>query len=320
MEARSASLTEIRETEVPAKMKPLHKELRKNYDLYLLLVPGFLFFLLFSYVPMFGLLIAFKDYNLFKGVFASDWAGLTHFREMLKIPAFWQMVRNTLTLNVLGLIFGFPAPIILALMLNEIRAKYFKRISQSLLYLPHFMSWIVLGGIVYNLLSPKYGIVNELIRQLGFNEIYFMADKSWWIAVYTLTGVWAGAGWGTIIYLAAMTSIDPSLYEAAVMDGAGRFRKIWHITIPGIMPTVVVLLVLTIGHMVSIGIEQPMALTNPVVTDVSEVISTYIYSVGIKQGQFGLTTAVGMVQSVINLCLVLGANYAAKRMGREGIW
>lgn len=317
---RSANLSIPGKAEAPATLGPFRKELRRNYDLYLLLVPGFLFFLIFSYIPMGGLVIAFKDYNLFKGVFASDWAGMTHFKEMLEIPAFWQMVRNTLTLNVLSLLIGFPAPILLALMLNEVRAKYFKKISQSLLYLPHFMSWIVLGGIVYNILSPKYGIVNELLRGGGFEEIYFMVDKFWWVFVYTLSGVWAAAGWGTIIYLAAMTAIDPHLYEAAVIDGAGRFRKIWNITLPGIMPTVVVLLILNIGQMVSIGIEQPLALTNPVVTDVSEVISTYIYSVGIKQGEFGLTTAVGMVQSVINLILILGANHLAKRMGREGIW
>lgn len=299
---------------------PFVKEMKKNYDLYLLLVPGFLFFFIFSYIPMFGLLIAFKDYNMFKGVFASEWIGFAHFREMVQIPEFWRMTRNTLVLNLLGLIFGFPAPILLALLLNEVRNKYFKRVSQSLLYLPHFMSWIVLGGIIYEVLSPKYGIVNSLLRAVGIGEIYFMADKGWWIAVYVFAGIWAGAGWGTIIYLAAMTAIDPHLYEAAIMDGAGRWRKIWHITLPGIAPTIVILLILSVGHMVSIGIEQPLALMNPVVTDVSEVISTYIYSVGIKQGQFGLTTAVGMVQSVINLMLILGANYTVRRMGREGLW
>lgn len=296
------------------------KELLKNYDLYLLLIPGILFFFIFCYIPMFGLIVAFKDYNIFKGVFASDWVGLKHFKDMLTIPDFYRIVRNTLMLNVLGLIVGFPAPIILALMLNEIRAKYFKRISQSLLYLPHFMSWIIMGGIIYNLLSPKYGIVNSVMRAMGMEEIYFMIEEVWWVIFYTLSSVWAGAGWGTIIYLAAMTTIDPSLYEAAVMDGAGRWRKIIHITIPGIMPTVVILLILNIGHMVSIGVEHPFALQNPVVMNISEVISTYVYSAGIKQGLFGLTTAIGMSQAVINLILVLGANYFAKRLGNEGLW
>ena len=301
-------------------VQPVIKELKKNYDLYLLLLPAVVFFILFAYVPMFGLVIAFKDYNIFQGVFGSEWSGLANFKEMFSIPEFWQITRNTLLLNFLGLVVGFPAPILIALMLNEIRSKLFKRVSQSLLYLPHFMSWIVLGGIIYAVLSPKYGIVNEIIRWLGFGEIYFMADKFWWIIVYTLSAVWQSAGWGTIIYLAAMTAIDPSLYEAASIDGAGRLRKIWSVTIPSIMPTVIILFILAIGQMVTIGIEQPLALANPVVTEVSEVISTYIYAVGIKQGEFGLTTAVGLVQSVMNLVLILTANHWAKRAGGEGLW
>ncbi|MFK7697572.1 ABC transporter permease [Paenibacillus sp. HJGM_3] len=321
MEARSHNLSPgVTVAAEPKKRSAFTKELFKNYDLYILLIPGILFFFIFCYIPMFGLIVAFKDYNIFKGVFASDWVGLQHFRDMLQVPDFYKVVRNTLLLNVLGLIVGFPAPIILALLLNEVRAKYFKRITQSLLYLPHFMSWIIMGGIIYNLLSPKYGIVNATMRFFGMEEIYFMIEEVWWVIVYTLSGVWAGAGWGTIIYLAAMTTIDPSLYEAAVMDGAGRWRKIIHITIPGIMPTVVILLILNIGHMVSIGVEHPFALQNPVVMNISDVISTYVYSAGIKQGLFGLTTAIGMSQSVINLVLVLGANYFAKRLGNEGLW
>lgn len=296
------------------------KEWKRNYDLYLYLMPGFFYFLLFAYVPMLGLVVAFKDYNMFKGFWASDWVGLDNFREMLELPSFYSAIRNTLVLNLLGLAIGFPAPIVLALMLNEVRSKYFKRINQSLMYLPHFMSWIVLGGILYNVLSPRYGIVNELLRKLGLPEIYFMIDSGWWIAVFTLSGIWAGAGWGTILYLATMTTIDPSLYEAAVMDGAGRWRKIWHITMPGIMPTVVILLIFGFGRMVSIGFEHPFALANPVVTDVSEVLSTYIYSLGIRQGAFSVTTAIGLVQAVVNLALVYGANRAAKRLGHEGLW
>lgn len=317
MEVHTAA---IREREVGKKSSPGIREWKKNYDLYLLLLPAVAFFIIFAYIPMVGLIIAFKDYNIFQGVFGSEWSGLENFREMFSIPEFWQMIRNTLLLNVLGLVVGFPAPILLALMLNEIRSKYFKNISQALLYLPHFMSWIVLGGIIYAVLSPKYGIVNAMIRWLGFGEIYFMADKAWWVVVYTLAAVWQSAGWGTIIYLAAMTAIDPSLYEAASIDGAGRLRKIVSVTIPSIMPTIIILFILAIGHMVSIGIEQPLALGNPVVNEISEVISTYVFAVGIKQGEFGLTTAVGLVQSVINLTLILTANYWARRAGGEGLW
>jgi putative aldouronate transport system permease protein len=299
---------------------PALKEWKKNYDLYLLLIPAVVFFILFAYVPMGGLIIAFKDYNIFKGIWASDWSGLMNFREMFSIPEFWRMTRNTLVLNLLGLLVCFPAPIILALMLNEVRSKWLKKISQSLLYLPHFMSWIVLGGIVYALMSPKYGIINEMMRWVGLDEIYFMADTTWWITTYTLTAVWQSAGWGTIIYLAAITSIDPSLYEAASIDGAGRLRKIVSVTIPSILPTIIILFILAVGNMVSIGIEQPLALANPAVGDVSEVISTYVYRVGIKQGDFGLTTAVGMVQSIINLVLIVLANRFARKAGGEGLW
>ncbi|MBD2866171.1 ABC transporter permease [Paenibacillus oceani] len=313
--------TEIKPTtEGRARKSGFSKEMRKNYDMYLMLVPAIVYYLIFSYTPMFGLVIAFKDYNIFKGVWESDWVGLSNFKEMLNFPGFYDMVRNTLVLNVLSLIFGFPAPIILALMLNEVRQKMFKRVTQSLLYLPHFMSWIIMGGIIYNLLSPQYGFVNMVLEKLGFEKIFFMVSESWWITTYVGSGIWAGAGWGTIIYLAAMTAIDPSLYEAAVVDGAGRWRKIVHITIPGIMPTVIILLILNLGHLVSIGYEHILALQNPMVGRVSEVISTFIYNVGIKQANFSMTTAVGLLQSVINLILILGANYFARAMGKEGLW
>lgn len=306
---------------VPAgKKRTSWKQLRKNLDLYACLTPGLIYFFIFAYIPMFGLLIAFKDYNIFKGVFDSPWNNFANFKEMINLPDFYKVTRNTLLLNVLGIVFGFPAPIILAIMLNEMRSKYFKRISQSLLYIPHFMSWVLMGGMIYALLSPKYGFVNLALQWFGIDPIYFMADKYWWVAVFIGSGIWSGIGWGTIIYLASMTTIDPHLYEAAAIDGAGRWKKITNITIPGIMPTIVILLILTVGHMVSIGFEQPYALMNPRVMDVADVLSTFIYDLGIRQGGFALTTAIGMVQSVVNLVLILGANYAANKMGREGIF
>lgn len=296
------------------------RELLKNYDLYLLLVPGIIFFIIFKYIPMAGYVIAFKHYNMFSGLWASEWAGFTYFRELVNVPNFWTIVKNTIMLNVYALIFGFPAPIILALMLNEVRAKVFKRVSQSLLYIPHFMSWIVLSGIIYNLLSPTYGSINEIIRSLGFEEIYFMIDGAWWVTTFIGSGIWQEAGWGTIIYLAAMSSIDPSLYEAAEIDGGGRFRKIWHITLPGIAPTITILLILSIGNMATIGFEKIFALQNAAVLDVAQVISTFIYSYGLQQGNYSIATAVDTADSVINLALVLGANYMARKMGREGLW
>jgi len=296
------------------------RELRRNFDLYLYLVPGFLFFIIFSYIPMFGVVIAFKDYNIFKGILESNWVGFRFFKEMIELPNFFPMIRNTLMLNILGLICGFPAPIILAIMLNEIRAKVFKRVSQSLLYLPHFMSWIVLGGMIYQILSPKYGVLNEVMSWFGLPSIYFMADKGWWVAVYVLSSIWQGAGWGTILYLATMTTIDPSLYEAAVIDGAGRWKRIKHITIPGIVPTMAVLLIFNVGGLVSIGFEHPYALANPLVNGVSQVISIGIYEMGIQQAAFSITTAIGLTQSVVNLILIWTANYTVRRMGQEGLW
>ncbi|MHA6483474.1 ABC transporter permease [Paenibacillus sp. strain BS8-2] len=300
--------------------KTIRREWSKNYDLYLLLIPGIVFFAIFRYIPMAGYIIAFKDYNMFKGLWESDWAGLTHFKEMVELPSFWPMIKNTIMLNVWSLIFGFPAPIILALLLNEIRVKWFKRVTQSLLYVPHFMSWIILGGIVYNVLSPDYGIINAMLRKVGLEEIFFMVEPFWWIVSYVGSGIWASAGWGTILYLAAMSSIDPALYESAEIDGAGRLKKILHITIPGIMPTIIILLIINIGNLTSIGFEHIFALQNAVVLDISQVISTFIYSFGIVQGNFSLTTAVDTVQSLINLVLILGANYSVRKMGREGLW
>lgn len=269
---------------------------------------------------MAGYVIAFKHYNIFQGLWASEWAGWHYFKELGNVPNFWTIVRNTIMLNVYALIFGFPAPIILALMLNEVRLKLFKRVSQSLLYIPHFMSWIVLSGIIYNLLSPTYGSINTVIRAIGLEEIYFMVDKAWWVTVYVGSGIWQEAGWGTIIYLAAMSSIDPSLYEAAEIDGGGRFRKIWHVTLPGIAPTITILLILSIGNMATIGFEKIFALQNAAVLEVAQVISTFIYSYGLLQGNYSIATAVDTADSVINLLLVLGANKLAHVFGREGLW
>ncbi|MBD2847055.1 sugar ABC transporter permease [Paenibacillus sp. IB182496] len=303
-----------------SRRKAAQKEWKRNYDLYLLLIPGIVFFLIFRYIPMGGYIIAFKDYNIFQGLWASEWAGLQYFKEMVELPNFWPIIRNTLLLNLWSLLFGFPAPIILALMLNELRARYFKRFTQSLLYVPHFMSWIILGGIVYNVLSPENGVVNHLLRAVGLSDIYFMIDDFWWTASYVFSGIWQSAGWGTILYLAAMTAIDPALYESAEMDGAGRFNKMWFITIPGIAPTILILLIINIGNLTTIGFEHIFALQNPIVLDISQVISTFIYSYGIVQGNYSITTAVDTVQSLVNLVLILGANYTVRRAGGQGLW
>jgi putative aldouronate transport system permease protein len=297
-----------------------HRNFLKNWDLYLLLFPAVVYYLIFCYTPMAGLVIAFKDYNVFTGIFESPWSGLDNFVKMVNIPGFWNIVRNTLLLNILTLVFSFPIPVILALMLNELRQVRYKKVVQSVLYLPHFMSWIVLIGIMSNLLSPQYGIVNAVIRQLGGRQIFFLGEKGWWVFTYVVAEVWKTAGWNSIIFLAALSGIDTSLYEAAVMDGANKWRQITNITIPCLMPTITIMLILNLGRIVSIGFEHPMAQYNSLVSDVAQVISTYTYSAGIEGGNFTVTTALGLVQSVVNLAMVLSANKIAKFLGGDGFF
>lgn len=303
------------------KNRKLFKDIKKDWDLYLLLVPAFLIaFVLMYYVPMYGVIIAFKDYNLLKGILGSDWVGFAHFARLFRSPDFLLIIRNTLLLNLYNLIFGFPMPILLALFINEAGNILFKRSVQSLLYIPHFISWVVLGGIVVSLLSPSTGIINGIIKLFGAEPVYFMADSFWWPVWYTISGIWKEAGWGTIIYMAAIAGVDPSLYEAASVDGAGRFRKMWHITLPCIRGTIVVLLIMNLGKMMNSGFEQVYALQNSSVRSVSEVISTYVYRLGIQGGQYGYTAALGLFQSVIGMILIIAANQITKALGENGLW
>lgn len=292
-----------------------------DYQLYLLLALPILFFIVFKYIPMAGVLIAFKDYNVFQGVWGSEWVGLDNFRQLFAMSQFYEVVRNTLLLNLLDLLVSFPAPIILALLLNELKVLWFKKSAQTLLYLPHFISWVIIGGLVYQMFSTETGMMNTLLTGLGMEEkIPFLTDKNYWLLVYLGTGVWQSAGWGTIIYLAALTGVNKELYEAAEVDGAGRMRKVWHISLPGIRSTIVVLLILQIGHIMSIGFERPYVMGNSLVQDYAEVISTFVYKIGLQSAQFSMATAVGLFQAVIGLVLVLGTNYIAKRLGEQGIW
>jgi putative aldouronate transport system permease protein len=292
---------------------------KRQWPLYLLMVIPMTYFIVFKYIPMAGVVVAFKDYNIFKGVWASEWVGLDVFREIFSMPQFYRALRNTLMLNVFALLM-FPIPIILAILLNELRVHWYKRVSQTLLYLPHFISWVIVGGMAIQLLATNTGSVNEFIKSLGGQPIPFLQDEFMWILTYTGAGVWHYAGWGTILYLAALTSINKELYEAADVDGASRLRKMWHITLPGIKPTIIVLFILQIGHMADIGFEQPYALQNGYVMDVAQVISTYVYTVGIQSAQFSLATAVGLFQSVIGLILLLTAELLSRKINNQGIF
>jgi len=293
---------------------------RTHYQYYLLLVCPLAYFLLFKYGPMYGLVIAFKDYNMFEGMFKSAWNDFETFRQLFRMPMFYKVVRNTLLLNLLDILVSFPAPIILALLLNELSSRRFKRGAQTILYLPHFMSWIIIGGIVYQLFSTQSGLVNHVFNMLGLSPLPFLTNPYLWLVVYLAAGVWQSAGWGTILYLAALTGINKELYEAAEVDGASRTRRMWHISLPGIRPTIVVLLILQIGNIMSIGFDRPFVLGNALVKDYSEVISTFVYKIGIQSAQFSLATATGLFQAIIGLVLVFAADRIAKRLGEQGIW
>ncbi|MFS0725291.1 ABC transporter permease [Paenibacillus sp. 1P07SE] len=278
------------------------------------------YFLLFKYGPMFGVVIAFKDYNIFQGVLASPWIGLDTFREVFQMDGFYRALRNTLLLNLLDLLISFPMPIILAILLNELRIKWFKKGAQMVLYLPHFISWIIIGGMAIQLLATNTGIVNNVLKSIGLQAVPFLTEPFYWVATYLGIGVWQSAGWGTIIYLAALTGINRDLYEAAEVDGANRLRKMWHITLPGIKPTIIILLIINIGHMASIGFDRPFVLSNPLVTNVSEVISTYVYKIGIQSARYTIATAIGLFQAVVGLIFLLSADYISRKVNDQGIW
>ncbi|MFC5649278.1 ABC transporter permease [Paenibacillus solisilvae] len=291
----------------------------RNWQLYALLILPLSYFLIFKYGPMYGILIAFQDYNLFKGVSGSPWVGLDVFREVFGMSGFYDALRNTFMLNILDLLVSFPAPIVLALLLNELSGNRFKKLAQTALYLPHFLSWVIIGGIMYQVFATNTGIINLLLGHLGIDPIPFLTDKYNWLITYLTVGVWQSAGWGTIIYLAAITGVNTELYEAAAVDGAGRMRRMWSVTLPGIQPTIIVLLILKIGEIVQIGFDRPYVIGNVSVRDFSEVISTFVYKTGIQTSQFSLATAVGLFQAAVGIVLLLGANYIAKKITENGV-
>ncbi|TDF93055.1 sugar ABC transporter permease [Paenibacillus piri] len=306
-------------------VKPLKKKkglfyyIKHDFILYFMLIIPVAYILTFKYAPMYGIQIAFKDYNIFQGVNMSPWNNFATFKQIFVTEQFYQVVRNTLMLNGLDLIVGFPAPIILAILINELVWNKFKKVSQTILYLPHFLSWVIIGGIVTQLLSPT-GMLNSLINNMGGESLPFLTNKYAWVATYTLVGVWQNAGWGTILYLAAMTGIDKQLYEAAEADGAGRLRKIWHITLPGIRPTIAILLILQLGNIMAINFDRPFTIQNNLVMDFGDVISTYVYRVGIQSANFSVGAAVGLFQSVICLIFLITSNYITRKLGENGIW
>ncbi len=289
------------------------KRFRQNIPLFVMLIPGVLYYLIFRYLPMGGLVIAFKNYNFHDGIWSSPWVGLKYFEVLFQSNVSLQIIWNTLTLSVLNLIFGFPAPIIIAIALNEVRKSWVKRWIQTIIYLPHFLSWVIVSGIILTVFSIDGGTINKLLGQWGMEPVPFLYRTDSWTAIFIGSGMWKEMGFSAIIYLAALSGIDPSLYESAGMDGAGKLRQIWHITLPGIRPTIILLLILGMGRLMEVGFDQVYNLQNPTVLQKAEVISTYVYKVGLQQAQFGLTTAMGLFESFVGLVLVLSANALARK-------
>lgn len=296
--------------------------LKRTWTLYLMMALPIAFAIIFRYLPMTNISMAFKEYNMFKGVWDSPWSDPFYkwFEKAFSTKDFWNALRNTLTLNLLDLFIGFPTPILLALLLNELAFRRYKKITQAIVYLPHFLSWIIISGIAKQLLAPRSGVVNVLLGKLGVGPINFLTEGFLYIATYIVLGLWKEMGWNTIIYLAAITGINSELYEAAEVDGASRLRKIWHITLPGIRSTIIVLLIMNLGRILGSEFDRPYSMMNSLVMSVGDVLSTFVYRVGIRGFQFSLTAAVGLFQSVICVLFLLIANGIAKKFGERGIW
>ncbi|MGG4147221.1 sugar ABC transporter permease [Paenibacillus algorifonticola] len=301
-------------------MDMLSKRWKRQRWFYLMLLPGVLYFIVYKYVPMWGVLISFQDYQPYAGFWKSNWVGFKHFEAFFQNDAFWMLFRNTFMLAMYNIVFFFPLPIVIALMLNEVRKEAYKRIVQTLIYVPHFVSWVVVAGISFLFFSSQDGLVNIMLAESGKNPINFLLSENWFRTMITSQVMWKETGWGTIIFLAALAGVDPQLYEAAKIDGAGRWKQMWHITLPAIRSTIVILLILRLGHFLDTGFEQIFLMLNSMNRDVGEVFDTYVYNMGITQGQFSFSTAVGVFKSVVGLVLVVAANYLAKKFGEDGIY
>ncbi|MDF2922575.1 MAG: binding-protein-dependent transport system inner rane component [Paenibacillaceae bacterium] len=299
---------------------PLLNRIRNNWDIYLIILPPLIALLLYNYVPMLGIVIAFKDYKVFDGIMGSRWIGLEHFRTLFTDPKFYDVLSNTLLLNLYKFIFQFPLPILLALFLNELRGRLVKRTVQTLTYLPHFLSWVVIAGIFIDILSPSTGIVNSVVKFFGGSPITFIGDESYFRSVLITATAWKETGWGAVIYLAALTAIDPELYAAASVDGAGKLRQTWHITLPGIAGTIVFIIILRVASSLTSDVEQVLLFYSPLVYNVGDVIGTYVYREGILNSAYSYTTAVGLFVSIVGLILMVTANKISHKFTNKGIW
>ncbi|MDF2646086.1 MAG: sugar transporter permease [Paenibacillus sp.] len=315
-----SSVSELRAVSKSRASSAFAHYIKRAFPIYLMILPGLLLMVLFKYLPMFGVVISFQKYSPFRGVWGSEWVGLDHFVRLFTEQQFVTLLKNTLILNLIDICFYFPAPILFALILNEVRLKWFKTTLQTVVYLPHFVSMIVVVGITVVLFAGEFGGVNLFLDSLGLPRYQGLNDPDHFRWIWLLQNIWKEVGWSAIIYLAALASIDPTLYEAAVMDGANRWRQIWHITLPSLAHVILILFILRLGSFIDVGFEHIFLLQNPLNLAVSDVFDTYIYRVGVQQGEFSYTTAVGLFKSVVGLVLVLSANAITKRSGREGVY
>ncbi|MEJ9221290.1 ABC transporter permease subunit [Paenibacillus glucanolyticus] len=292
----------------------------KGRYLLLMFLPCLLYYLIFKYLPMFGVVISFQNYNLFKGIWESDWVGFKNYLMFFKNPDFLIIIRNTFLLGLYNLIFGFPAPIILAILLNEVTKGVFKRFVQTVSYLPHFISNVVVAGMVVMFLSPSTGMINSFIEWLGFEPINFLMKPDYFRSIYVISDIWQHVGWETIIYLAALTAIDPQLYEAAKIDGANRWKQMLNVTLPGMAPTIIILLILHVGRVLEVGFEKVFLLYNPATYETADVIGTYVYRTGIIGGNYSYATAIDLFTGLISLILVYGTNLLSRKVSETSLW
>ncbi|SDX70765.1 sugar ABC transporter permease [Paenibacillus sp. CF384] len=296
------------------------KRVKRHWQLYLLVLLPLAYLFIFKYIPMYGAQIAFRDFSPVRGFFGSEWVGLTNFTTFFKSPNFWILIKNTLVISIYSLLIGFPAPIILALALNEVRSMRFKRIVQMVTFAPYFISTIVMVSMIILFLSPRLGFIDHILRLFGMEAVNYMGIPSYFSSIFVWSNVWQGIGYGAVIYLAALAGINTDLYEAARVDGASRIQKVWHIDIPGIMPAAIILLILNVGQIMNVGFEKIYLMQNPLNTSTSEVISTYVYKIGLLGANFSFSAAVDLFNSVINLILLLSVNYFARRISDSSLW
>lgn len=302
------------------KNSPLLHDMRKNYELYLMVIPAVLLVMVFSYAPMYGIQLAFKDYSARAGIFGSKWVGLKHIRTFFESPYFFRLLWNTLSINVYSLLWGFWVPIVIALIINEITCNVYKKTIQTIICAPHFISTVVMVGMIFLFTNESRGLINNIISVFGFERIPFMAKEEWFRTVYIASGIWQGAGWSSIIYIAALSGVDTEMHEAAIIDGATRMQRIWHINIPAIKPTIIILLLMNMGSMLTVGFEKVFLMQLPLNLDVSEVISTYTYKIAFEGGSFSYSTAIGLFLNIINLILLTVFNKTANSLTGTSLW